>query len=252
MNIVEVKNLSFGYDKTNTVLENLSLNIEENSINAILGANGSGKSTLLDCLVGVNKYEKGSILISGKEIHEYSMKEFAREVTYISQSTNINIDYTVREFILFGRNPYLNLGQSPSEDDYNKVQFYAEKMGIEYLLDKTITKISGGERQLAFICRALTQESKIFIFDEPLAALDFGNQNKLLMIFKILKDEVKTIIFSTHNPNQVLDFDCNVIVVNNKTIIANGKSSEVINKELLEKIYKGKVCETKSHFTFSN
>ena len=159
MNVIEINNLSFGYDKTNTVIEDLSLEIKKNSINAILGANGSGKSTLLDCLVGVNKYEKGSILINGKDIHEYSIKEFAKEVAYISQNTTINIDYTVREFILFGRNPYLKLGQSPSDDDYNKVQLYSEKMGIQYLLDKTITKISGGERQLAFISRALTQES---------------------------------------------------------------------------------------------
>lgn len=252
MNVIEIKNLSFGYDKTNTVLEDLSLEIKKNSINAILGANGSGKSTLLDCLVGVNKYEKGSILINGKDIHEYSIQEFAKEVAYISQNTTVNIDYTVREFILFGRNPYLKLGQSPSDDDYNKVQFYSEKMGIQYLLDKTITKISGGERQLAFICRALTQESKIFIFDEPLSALDFGNQNKLLMIFKALKNEGKTIIFSTHNPNQVLDLDCNVIVMNNKTIVASGKGSEIIDKKLLESIYKGKVCEAKSHFTFAD
>ena len=133
--VLKVNNMDKSYGKTQ-VLKDISFWIYENEVVGLIGHNGSGKSTLLDCLVGVNKHENGSILISGKEIHEYSMKGFAREVAYISQSTNINIDYTVREFILFGRNPYLNLGQSPSEDDYNKAQLYAERMGIEYLLDK--------------------------------------------------------------------------------------------------------------------
>ncbi|HKM44330.1 MAG TPA: ABC transporter ATP-binding protein [Dysgonamonadaceae bacterium] len=250
MNVISVKNLTFAYEKDKNVLENLSLDIKENTINAILGANGGGKSTLLDCLVGLNK-PSGLIYIKEKQIGEYTNKEFAREVAYISQSTTINIDYSVREFILFGRNPYLNLGQSPSEKDYKKAESYAVKMGIEHLLNKSITKISGGERQLAFICRALVQESDIFIFDEPLSALDFGNQNKLLMIFKELQSEGKTIIFTTHNPNQVLDLNCNVVVLNNKKVVAEGLANDVIVEELLETIYKGKVSKSSKHYTFS-
>ena len=251
MNALEIKNLSFVYEKDKNVLENLSLFVERNTINAILGANGKGKSTLLDCVVGINEYQQGEILIDGKNRKEYSDKEFAREVAYISQTTIINIDYSVREFILFGRNPYLNLGQSPSENDYALAESYADKIGITHLLDKSITKISGGERQLAFICRALVQESNVFIFDEPLSALDFGNQNKLLMMFKELKQEGKTIIFTTHNPNQVLDLDCNVIVLNDKSVMAQGPASKIVDDQLLEKIYKGKVSKTSSHYTFS-
>ena len=95
MNVISVKNLTFAYEKDKNVLENLSLDIKENTINAILGANGGGKSTLLDCLVGLNK-PSGLIYIKEKQIGEYTNKEFAREVAYISQSTTINIDYSVR------------------------------------------------------------------------------------------------------------------------------------------------------------
>jgi len=251
MNIIEIKNLTFGYDKDKNVLEDLNLAIKENTINAILGANGGGKSTLLDCLVGINKPSSGEIFIKEKTNESYSNKEFAREVAYISQNTIINIDYSVREFILFGRNPYLGIGQSPSKEDYGKAEMYANKIGIASLLNKSITKISGGERQLAFICRALVQESDIFIFDEPLSALDFGNQNKLLMIFKELQKEGKTIIFTTHNPNQVLDLNCNVIVLDNKSIIAEGEASKIVTEELLESIYKNKVSKANKHYTFS-
>ncbi len=249
-NIIEIKNLSFEYDKNNLVLDQLSLAIEENTINAILGSNGSGKSTLLDCLVGVNKTSFGEILIEGKPSNDYANKEFAKAVAYISQSASINIDYSVREFILFGRNPYLNIGQAPKNDDYEKCNQCAERLGITHLLEKSITKISGGERQLCFICRALAQESKILVFDEPLSALDFGNQNKLLKIFKELKEEGKTIIFTTNNPNQVLDLDCNVIVLNNKKIITTGLANKVISLDLLETIYKGKIATAKNHYTF--
>lgn len=249
-NIIEIKNFSFEYDKNNLVLDQLSLAIEENTINAILGSNGSGKSTLLDCLVGVNKTSFGEVLIEGKPLNDYANKEFAKAVAYISQSASINIDYSVREFILFGRNPYLNIGQAPNNDDYEKCNQCAERLGITHLLEKSITKISGGERQLCFICRALAQESKILVFDEPLSALDFGNQNKLLKIFKELKEEGKTIIFTTHNPNQVLDLDCNVIVLNNKKIITTGLANKVISLDLLETIYKGKIATAKNHYTF--
>ncbi len=248
--VIEINNLSFEYEKNNLVLDQLSLLIEENTINAILGSNGSGKSTLLDCIAGFNKPSNGEILIDGKPSNEYTNKEFAKLVAYISQSTVLNIDYSVREFILFGRNPYLNIGQSPRNEDYEKCNTCAERLGIIYLLDKSITKISGGERQLCFICRALVQESKILIFDEPLSALDFGNQNKLLKIFNELKAEGKTIIFTTHNPNQVLDLNCNVIVLHNKKIVSQGLAKDIISLELLEKIYKGEVAPTSNHYTF--
>lgn len=251
-NVIHIDGLTFEYEKDQPVLNNLSLDIEKNTINAILGSNGSGKSTLLDCIASFNKASSGSIELNGVPVDSLSNKEFSREVAYIPQSTSINIDYSVRDFILFGRSPYLGIGQSPKESDYRKCEQCAEKMGVSHLLDKAITKISGGERQLAFICRALVQESPILIFDEPLAALDFGNQNKLLLIFKELIKEGRTIIFTTHNPNQVLDLNCNVQVLHNGNIIATGLAEEVISKGLLEKVYSTSVGISEKHFTFAD
>lgn len=133
-----------------------------------------------------------------------------------------------------------------------KANNVSEDLGITHLLDKAIAKTSGGERQLAFICRALVQESPILIFDEPLAALDCGNQNKLLLIFKELIKNGKTVIFTTHNPNQVLDLNCNVIVLHDGNIIAVGLAEEAISKDLLEKVYSTSVGISKKHFTFVN
>ena len=235
--IIEIKNLSFSYEKGKTVLDNISLSIDKNTINAILGANGSGKSTLLDCLFGINKPSSGTVVVDGKDVDSYTSSEFARKVAYIPQSTAINIDYTVREFVMFGRSPYLGLGKAPGDEDYKKCDLYAEKLDITHLLDKSITRISGGERQLCFICRALTQESAILVFDEPLSSLDYGNQNRLLDLFVELQKEGKTVVFTTHNPIQLIELRCNVVAVHNHRILAEGMAKKVVTERLISDIY---------------
>ena len=217
MSIIEIKNLSFGYDKTRNVLNDLSARFEKGRIIALIGKNGSGKSTLLDCLLGANDFE-GEILINNQNIKDLSDKEYARLVSFIPQSVQINIDYTIRDFISFGRNPHLKLGLSLTDDDHQKVTENAEKCDITGLLDKDINKVSGGERQLAFIARALTQETPIIIMDEPTASLDFGNQQKLFRTMNSLAKEGKTIIFTTHNPNHLVNLKCDIFAVSNGTL----------------------------------
>lgn len=235
--VLNVKNLTFSYDGKVNVLNDLSFGIESGQICAILGKNGCGKSTLLDCILGINEYSAGSIIIDGKDEKDYSTKELAKKIAYISQNTIINIDYSVRDFLLFGRTPHLKLGDKFSQEDYDKVNCYAEKCGIAYLLNKEINKISGGERQLAFICRALVQEADLFIFDEPTASLDFGNQYRLFEIMKDIASQGKTVLFTTHNPNQVLEMNANVVVIDKNKICSKGTAKDVITSELLKQIY---------------
>ena len=232
MSIIDIKNLSFGYDKTRKVLDNLSASFDEGRIIALIGKNGSGKSTLLDCLLGTNEYS-GEILINGQNIKELSDKEYARLVSFIPQSVQINIDYSIRDFISFGRNPHLKLGLSLTNDDYSKVIENAEKCGITHLLDKDINKVSGGERQLAFIARALTQETPIIIMDEPTASLDFGNQQKLFKIMGSLVTEGKTIIFTTHNPNHLVNLKCDIFAVSDSVL----KKIDELNESTIKNIY---------------
>ena len=232
MSIIEIKNLSFGYDKNRKVLDNLSASFNEGRIIALIGKNGSGKSTLLDCLLGINDFE-GDILIKNKNIKELSDKEYARLVSFIPQSVQINIDYSIRDFISFGRNPHLNLGLSLTNEDYQKVIENAKKCGITELLDKDINKVSGGERQLAFIARALTQETPIIIMDEPTASLDFGNQQKLFKIMDSLVKNGKTIIFTTHNPNHLVNLSCDIFVVSDGTL----KQITQLNGKTIKEIY---------------
>ncbi len=231
-NIIEVKNLSFGYDKTKKVLDDLSISFIEGRIIALIGRNGSGKSTFLDCVLGINEYD-GEILISEQNIKELSSKEYAKYVSFIPQSVQINIDFSIRDFISFGRNPHVGFGLSIDASDYQKIDESAEKCGIKELLDKSINKVSGGERQLAFIARALTQETPIIIMDEPTASLDFGNQQKLFKIMKALVKDGKTIIFTTHNPNHLVNLDCDIYAVSNGKL----KKIDELNSETVREIY---------------
>ncbi len=234
---IEISNLSFNYVKNIPVLSNINLSIEGGTITAILGKNGCGKSTLLDCMIGYNNYKEGTILINKKGNKIFSEKQLAVEVAYIPQTTISNMDFTVEEFILFGRNCHLKFGESLSKDDFKLMYEKAELVGITNILDKSINKISGGERQLAFIARALVQESPIIIMDEPTANLDFGNQAILFSIIKRLKDEGKTIIYTTHNPNQVRELDCDVIGMRDGLIICHGKAKDVLNIDQIKKLY---------------
>ena len=231
-NIIEIRNLSFGYDKDTKVLDDLSTCFEEGRIIALIGKNGSGKSTLLDCLLGVNEYN-GAVLINNQDIKTMSDKEYARLVSFIPQSVQINIDYSIRDFISFGRNSHLKLGLSLTNDDYSKVAENAEKCGITHLLDKDINKVSGGERQLAFIARALTQETPIIIMDEPTASLDFGNQQKLFRIMDSLAKEGKTIVFTTHNPNHLVNLKCDIFAVLDSAL----KKIDELNETTIKDIY---------------
>ena len=230
--MISVKNLSFEYNKGNKVLDGVNLEFEKGKIIALIGKNGSGKSTFLDCLLGVNEYS-GEISIDGYNLKELSDREYSRYVSFIPQSVQINIDYSIRDFISFGRNPYLKIGQSLSDEDIRLVEENASKCGIETLLDKDINKVSGGERQLAFIARSLTQKTPIIIMDEPTAALDFGNQQKLFRTMNELVSEGKTIIFTTHNPNHLVNLKCDIYAVRDKSI---DKVDELTN-DVVKNIY---------------
>lgn len=236
-NKIEVKNLSFGYEKNKPVLKSVNFTVEDGNIVAILGKNGCGKSTLLDCIIGYNDFSQGQIEIDGENIKSLSPRELAKRVAYISQNTVINIDYSVLEFILFGRTCHLSFGERLKDKDYEIVKENAERLGITHLLSKDVNKISGGERQLAFIARALTQESQIIVMDEPTASLDYGNQLRLFEIMKQLSINGKTILFTTHNPEQVKLLDCDVIVISNGTITQPGKPKDIINVKVLTEIY---------------
>lgn len=236
-NSIEINGLRFAYEKGKPVLNDVRLYVEEGAVLAVLGKNGCGKSTLLDCIIGCNDVKDGCIKVNGQDIKAVSDKEMSQNVAYMSQRTDINMDFSVLEFILFGRTCRLRFGASPAKADYDIAKTNAEKCGITHLLSKSVNKLSGGERQLAFIARVLTQESPIIIMDEPTAALDFGNQLKICKMIGELQSQGRTVVFTTHNPMHVLYMNCHVAVMQAGKVTRRGNARDAITKAALKEMY---------------
>lgn len=239
MNMIEIKNVNFRYNKKNElVLEKLSTCFKKGTINVLLGLNGSGKTTLIKLIAGLLEGNSGEVLICEKDIRKLSIKKRSKIISYVSQKNNPIEDFLVKDYLLFGTINTMKFYQTPRQEDETIVENFANKLGITYLLNKKMSEISGGERQIVAICCAIIQNTNIIILDEPTSALDIKNQYKVLSVLKkLVKEENKTIILSTHNPNHALYLDSNVYLLKNGQIIESGIAKEVINVEKLKTIY---------------
>jgi iron complex transport system ATP-binding protein len=242
--------ISFGYDKNTSVINNLSLSINKGDLIAILGANGCGKSTLFGLTSKNLLPSNGKIYINGVDIEKISVKDLAKQIAFVFQEIVTNIDYTVYEYISFGRNPYLSFTGKLTDEDCNIIYNSAKECGIEKLLNKSINKISGGEKQLAHFARALAQQTDIIMLDEPTSMLDFGNQKRFYDFVAYLHQISKTVIFTTHNPNHLIDLNCDVAVMQNGKILKTGIASEVIDLQTLSQIYNCNFVYANNHIGF--
>ena len=158
---LELKNVSFSYDNKKEVLKDINLTVNKGSVMTILGRNGAGKSTMLNCITGGLKPTKGEIFLDGKEISSMSYQERAKVIAYVPQNHTTTYAYTVKDFVVMGRAPYLKLYEKPSKKDFELVNEVLEELGILHLADRLYTEISGGERQKVAVARAIVQQADI-------------------------------------------------------------------------------------------
>jgi iron complex transport system ATP-binding protein len=236
MNLV-TDSLSFGYTKDSLIFSNVSINIGKGEVMAILGPNGTGKSTFIKCLVRILNPRSGSISLDGKDISEYSREEWARRIAYVPQMHDVTFPFTAFDYILLGRAPHLKMHERPGDSDRQKAHAAAARIGIEHLLDRPITEISGGEQQMCVIARALTQEPDILILDEPTSHLDYGNQFKCLSIIKNLAKEGISSLMSTHVPDHTFISSQKAAIMHKRSCTAYGDPIEVITPESLFETY---------------
>lgn len=234
---VKVENIEFGYGNSK-VLKNLSFELEGGRYCCILGSNGAGKSTLFRLILKIYENYRGKIWIDGEDIRGKTSKEMASKVAYIPQNHAPVFEYTVKDVVLMSTSASGGMFSSPGKKDEKKAADALERLGIEHLSDKLYTRISGGERQLVLIARALAQGSKMFIMDEPTSNLDYGNQIKILEILRQLAKEGYTILQSTHQPDHAFLYADQVIVLEEGRILAEGNPKLVLTKDVIEKIYR--------------
>ena len=217
---IDVRNLSFAYGKRQ-VLRQVSFRTSPGQLVAVLGPNGAGKSTLFRCILGFLPRYRGEIALCGHDLRSLDRRSLARLAAYIPQSSAPVYNYTVRDTLLMGADPFHGPGPSQQET-----------------ADRGINEISGGERQLALIARAMAQQAKILLMDEPTASLDYGNQFRLLRQVRQLADSGYTVLLSTHNPEHAFRFATDVLVLREGGVRAFGPAAETLTEELLREIYR--------------
>ncbi|MBC3887163.1 ATP-binding cassette domain-containing protein [Acetobacterium paludosum] len=237
---IEVKNLSFGYcDRL--VLDGINFKAEENQLISILGPNGVGKSTLFHCILSLLKGYQGQVLLNGKDTRAMSIKEMAELVAFIPQSHYPSFNFSVFDMVLMGTTVQVSAFSKPGKKQVQLVEAALERLGISYLIDRGYTQISGGERQLVLLARALVQETRILILDEPTANLDYGNQIRVMTQIKSLAKEGYTIMQSTHNPDQTFLFSDIVMAMKDGKIVAYGVPGDIFTEELIRNLYAAEV-----------
>jgi iron complex transport system ATP-binding protein len=233
-----VNDLSFSYGKhLPLVLDDVSFSVKEGDLLAVLGPNGVGKSTMFRCILGFLRNYSGEILLNDVNIKTLTHKQIAKQIAYIPQSTHPVFNYSVLDVVLMGVTNQLSLLSAPNQDHINEAYSAMQSLGIAHLRDAGYGEISGGERQLTLIARALVQKAKVLIMDEPTANLDYGNQFRVMCRISDLAKEGYIIILSTHNPDHAFLYANRVLMIQGGKVIADGCPDDVLDAKLIKDVY---------------
>lgn len=219
------------------ILKDLSIDIKAGGFYSILGPNGSGKSTLLKAIIKAIDVNEGNINIEGKSIDTIKAKEMAKNISFVSQNSNITSPLTCYEIVMMARYHKLRLFQNESIEDRKAVLNAMEEMEVIHLKDKLITEISGGERQRVIFARAIAQETDCIILDEPISNLDIHYQIKAMDILKKLNKLGKTIIIVLHDLNFALNYSNFSIIVQDGEVFKFGRTKDVLTEENIKRVY---------------
>jgi iron complex transport system ATP-binding protein len=234
---LEIRNASCGYEGK-TVISGISFTMASRDSLCLLGPNGVGKTTLFKTILGLLKLQAGQILLDGEDIATWSRKEFAMKVGYVPQAHTPPFPFKVIDVVVVGRSAHLAAFSSPGKEDFEIAEECLVALGIAHLRGRIYTEISGGERQLVLIARALAQRPELLIMDEPTANLDFGNQIKVLnQIKKLVHEGDLGVIMTTHFPNHAFFTGSKVAVMGKDNTFEIGTAEEVITEEHLKRVY---------------
>lgn len=231
-----MKNLSFSYEER-PVLRDISFRVEQGEFLSILGPNGVGKSTLFRCVLGLLSGYTGQVLVDGVDARQFSIRESARHIAYIPQSSHPIFNYRVFDIVLMGATSAVSVLRAPGREHTERCHWALEKVGISHLADRCYHRLSGGEQQLVMIARALVQNAPILMLDEPTANLDFGNQLRVLEQVRSLAREGYTVIQTTHHPEQSYLFSDRILALQNGRVLLEGAPSQVLTQQAIRDLY---------------
>lgn len=236
--IISLSDLCFSYNgHKQLILKDLSLEIPEAAVTAILGPNGSGKTTLLSLILGIISPQKGTILIQGRDHARYPRSAMSRLIGLVPQDEIFPLGLSVFQYILLGRAPYLGLLESPKAEDYHAVSKAVETVGLTSFEGRLVSSLSGGERQLAIVARALAQNPRVLLMDEPISHLDLSNRSRVMGLIRELAREGVTVVLTTHDPNVAAGVANDVVLMRQGEVVAAGAMERVLSARNLTTTY---------------
>ncbi|MBI9113098.1 ABC transporter ATP-binding protein [Maridesulfovibrio ferrireducens] len=238
--IFELRDVHARYGKTKT-LNGVSLSLKSKEVVCLLGPNGAGKSTLFKGALGFIPFTHGQTLCNGEDLSRWSRAKIAQTIGYIPQSHIPTFQYKAINMVLMGRTAHLGPFATPSAKDMILAEEAMEKMNISHLRNTLYTEMSGGQRQLILIARALAQSPKFLIMDEPTNNLDFGNQVLVLRHIQALAEDGLGVIMASHYPDHAFQYASKVVLIKGGKIVGSGTPEETATEEQLNALYNVKI-----------
>ena len=234
---ISVESVTVRYSNGHTAIRDVSFTLQGGTTCALVGVNGSGKSTLFKSLMGQIKPKSGSIRLCGLPVPQALKRNL---VAYVPQSEEVDWQFpvSVYDVVMQGRYGYLNFLRLPKAEDKRKVQEAMERVGIAHLAQRQIGELSGGQKKRVFLARALAQQSKIILLDEPFTGVDVKTEDAIVDLLGQLRAQGHLILVSTHNLGMVPDF-CDQVVMINRTVLAAGRTGHTFNQHNLELAFGG-------------
>lgn len=234
--VLKGEKLSFSRGKR-MILKSMDISLEKSRFIGLIGPNGTGKSTLLRLMAGLLKPNAGTIFFNNQSISEMTALEVAKAITYMPQSTVLDYEFTVSQVVLMGRHPHRKKWQFSQIDDEQQAEKGMKQTGIYHLRDRYITSLSGGERQLVFLAKAITQQSKVILLDEPTSDLDIYHQVQIAEVIRELVKEGKAVLAAIHDINLATRYCDQLVLMGNGEVVASGIPEEVITVQNLMRVF---------------
>lgn len=247
MSLMILENVAIGYHH-HTIMTNIDLSLSTGEITCLLGANGCGKTTLIKSMLGLIPIMSGNIILDKKSLKAYKQADIAKVIAYVPQAHDTPFNFTVIDMVMMGFTSQLSVFSIPSHKERALALHQLKKLGIVHLELRLYSTLSGGEKQLVLIARALVQNPQLLIMDEPAASLDFGNQIRLLQQIELLKQHGITILMSTHHPQHAAAVADNVILLNKQHGANQGTAKNMLTLNNLASLYSIDEQSIATHF----
>ncbi len=236
--LLAFRHVNFGYATNDkTVLRDLSLDIQPGTVTAILGPNGVGKTTLLHLALGWLKPRDGQILLDGQPLGSYSRRAVGHWMALVPQTERISFEYSILDYVVLGRTPYLAPLAMPDAGDYRLGMQAIEQVGLGPLCHRPVTTLSGGERQLVLVARALVQQPRLLVLDEPMSHLDLANKARLIQLLNGLVAQGMTLLLTTHEPDVAAVVASHLVLMCAGQVFRAGTLADVFTSENLSATY---------------